>query len=124
MITATTIIITLAALGMLAVLVTLLPDWLARALLAIAIVGSGATFYAGWVLGSRDAKMFLSGLDKGTDKVVRAGDKVANLRAAHVQRERTRQAATQRPAQPIALPDATRLEIVDVNPSTGEMIEL
>ena len=102
-------------------LVSMIDLWLLRALFILSVVLLPVAFWGGWKIGHRDAHTFLEGINKGTGTVMNAGDKVANLRAAQMQAARNQ---TRGAGQPVALPDVTRLEIVNPQSGQGEVIDL
>lgn len=117
--TAAIILIVAITLGAAWALVSMLPDAVLKAALIVALGAVPVVFWAGWRMGSRDAKMFVAGLNKGTGTVINAGGKVADLRTAKA--TEARQATT----PDVRLPHATKLEIVNVQPAgNGEAVEL
>lgn len=92
------------------------------ALRAWAIVSVFAVLFAGfvgWRLGTRDARMHLSGLNKGIGAVMGAASKTADLRTTAAGRVRQ---VTVAPTPVLSLPDP---EIVHVKPvSDEEVIDL
>ena len=114
-----TIGIAVTTLGLAWASISRLPPAALQATLILALGLLPVAFWIGWKMGSRDAQMFLSGLDKGAERVIKASGRVADLRASQVTQAR-------RAARPqVQLPDATRFEIVNVQPtSEQEAIEL
>lgn len=77
------------------------------------------SIFAGWRLGTRDARAHLSGLDKGIDRVMGAASKTADLRTSTA--GRVRQVTTVMPTSTLRLPNP---EIVHVKPTSDEVVDL
>ena len=102
-------------------LVSVLSPGVLRAWPVLSIILMPVIFFAGWRLGTRDARAHLSGLDKGIDKVMKAAEKTAGLRVSTVGRVRQ---ARQTPIilqEPLRLPDP---EIIHVQAATDDVVDL
>lgn len=75
--------------------------------------------YTCWQLGARDARAYIAGVDKGTDRVMTVAGQTADLRTANVGQMRQPAWHSARPA--ISLP---RPDITHVQARNGEIVDL
>jgi len=111
--------VVLGVLGGAFVLLRGLPDWTLAVIALCAFLSWPVVFWAGWSVGTKSAKSFLSGVEQGTGVVIRAGASVADLRR---EKSAALRETTSRPD--VRLPASTRFEIVDVNPDGAGSVEL
>lgn len=101
-----------------------LSDGVLRAWSVSSLVLLPGIFWIGWRMGSRDARAYLSGMERGTDHVMRAANQTADLRTANVGQMRTNPRTTVQSAPAVALPQPEVIHVEARQNGGAEVVDL